>query len=305
MIKPDLKPHLLMVFAVALAAGSFPIGALITHELPPAVLMFFRFFVAALCFAPYVIYKQGWSLPSYGRLWVYAFLSLPPVIFFWCMFESLRYTSALNTGALYSLVPAITALYAWIINKEDVTALRVIGLLLGILGALWIVFRGDAHKLISLSFNYGDVIFIIGCLFTSLQSPLVKRFYQQEPMSVMTFWMLLFGAAWLLLLSIPYFEQVSWENISNNVYAGIVYMAVFSTLLTFLIRQMVVVEIGATRVSIYGLLAPVFVIIMSLILGLNDFDNSAVFGVLLIILSITIVQKSAVINLKEVPENVR
>ena len=107
-----------MLLMVALIASSFPVGALITEGLPPEVMMLIRFVLAALLFAPYVFIKNGWHLPSARRLMGYAILSIPLVIFFWCMFEALRYTSALNTGAIYTTVPAITAFYVFFINRE-------------------------------------------------------------------------------------------------------------------------------------------------------------------------------------------
>ncbi len=285
-------PHALMIFAVALAAGSFPIGAIIAPELPAAVLMFLRFLLAAVLFFPYLWLQNRLVIPTRRRAFEYLLLSLPSVIFFWCMFESLKYTSAIHTGALYSLVPAITAIYARFINREYLPAMRVIALAIGIVGACIIVFQGSLDAAMQFALNKGDLLFLLGCFFTSLHNPLIKRFHRDEPVSVMTFWLLLFGAIWLALLSLSELPKVQWQDVPNKVWLGVLYMTLFSTLATFLIRQKVVVLIGATRVSIYGLLAPVFVILMSLVLGLDEFQLYMIPGVALIIVSIVAVQKS-------------
>ena len=49
--------HGLMLLTIFLVAFSFPIGAAITHALPPEVLMFIRFSLASVFFAPYVFIK--------------------------------------------------------------------------------------------------------------------------------------------------------------------------------------------------------------------------------------------------------
>jgi len=139
LINSDGYVHALMLMAIILAASSFPVGAAITNGLPPEILMFLRFLLASALFAPFVFIKHGIKLPSRRALLNYNILSIPLVVFFWCMFESLRYTSILNTGALYTIVPAITAVFALLINREMTGKIRSFGLFLGTIGALWIV----------------------------------------------------------------------------------------------------------------------------------------------------------------------
>ena len=280
-----------MVLTIVLAATSFPVGAAITNGLPPSIMMFVRFSLAALLFAPYVFIKNGLTLPPVKNILYYSILSVPLVIFFWCMFESLRYTSVLNTGALYTLVPAITAVYALFINHEVISRFRILGLLLGTAGALWIVFRGDYHALIHLELNYGDVVFMIGCLFMGLYNPLVKKLHGGEPMEIMTFWVLLLGACWLLILSGSNVLNVNWYSIENTVYAGILYLALFCTLITFFLLQLCVVQIGPTKVAAYGFLTPLLIISISLMLGLDEFEMVILPGVFLVIISMYIIQK--------------
>lgn len=282
--------HVLLLLAIIFVATSFPVGAIITNNLPPAILMFCRFTVAAVLFLPYVAIKHGFKIPTKYTLARYACLSTPLVGFFWCMFESLRYTSVINTGALYTLVPAFTAVAAYFINRETSTRLKKIGLLIGTVGALWIVFRGDLNLVLSMHLNYGDWVFIIGCIALSIYMPLVKRLHAGEPMEVLTFWVLAFGSLWLLLLSLPRILQIEWGNIGLNVYLGTIYLALFSTLLTFLINHYGTLKIGATKVAAYSFLTPFFVIVISLIIGLAKFDIVFLPGLILILLSIGLIQ---------------
>ena len=291
--KSKRNAHGLMLISILLAATSFPIGAAITNNLPPSVMMFMRFFLAALMFAPYLMLRNTLYFPTPKRMLGYVVLSIPLAVFFWCMFEGLRYTSAINTGALYTLVPAITAIYALFINKEITHTFRSAGLLIGTLGALWIVFRGDYAALINLDLNYGDFIFIVGCFFLGLYSPLIKRIYRGEPMEVMTFWVLMSGAGWLLLASSSQLSDIEWRNVSYEVYGGILYLALFTTLITFFLLQICVVRIGATKVAAYGFLTPIFVIIISIALGTDHFEMVTLPGVVMVIMAMFIIQYEA------------
>lgn len=285
-----LCAHGLMLIMILLVASSFPVAALITVELPPAVLMWIRFTMATLLFAPVILIRHGWRIPGLKQLAGYTLLSIPLVTFFWCMFEALRYTTALNTGALYTLVPAITAVLAGLINHERSNRQHLIGLLMGTTGALWIVFQGDLTALSQLRINRGDAIFLIGCLFMGAYSPLVRKLYGGEPLELMTFWVILLGSLWLLLLSLPDIQQINWPAVSDRAFSGALYLALFTTLITFYLVQFGTLALGATRVSAYSFLTPVFVMILEQLLNPAPFIWSLLPGLLLVSLAMLLIQ---------------
>ncbi|BBO71428.1 membrane protein [Desulfosarcina alkanivorans] len=282
--------HGLMLLTILLIASSFPVAATITHALPPAVMMFVRFLLAALLFSPFVLVRNGISLPSLRSSINYIVISIPLVVFFWCMFKSLRYTSLLNTGALFTMVPTITAVLAIIINKDTITRIRALGIFIGTLGAVWIVFRGDWQALMNLDLNYGDFVFMIGCLFLGLYNALIKRLYRNEPMELMTFWVLCWGSLWFLVLCWQDMASIDWVGVELNVYAGIAYLSLFTTLTTFFLLQFSIVRIGATKVSAYNFLTPVFVILLGIILGMEQFIPITLPGILLVVSAMLLIQ---------------
>ncbi|MCO4782116.1 MAG: DMT family transporter [Candidatus Cloacimonetes bacterium] len=281
----QLIAHLMMLITSFLAATSFPIAGLITKDLPPVILMFARFLLAAILFAPYVIKTNGLQLPEFSKLRLYSILSIFLVTFFWCMFESLRYTSVLNTGALYTLVPAFTAVFALFINRIKTSKGHSMALLIGTIGALWIVFKGDYVAFFSMSINYGDYVFLIGALSLSIYNTLIKKFYSGEPMQVMTFWVLISGTLWLLLASKGAVFEVNWLGLAPRVYAGLLYLSFFTTLITFFLLQLSVIEIGPTKVAAYSFLTPVFITIINFFAGLAEFEMASIPGILLVLIA--------------------
>lgn len=289
------KPHvhLLMLVLVALVASSFPLAAAITHALPPEVAMCLRFALAALIFIPIVYSRYPLELPGYRALCRYALLSLPLVTFFWCMFESLRYTSAVSTAALYTSVPAMTAVYAVFLNRETVGRKRLLGLCLGMLASLWIVFRGDFQALLSLAFNRGDWIFLAGCLAMAIYNPMLKRLYRGEPTELMTFWVLLLGAGFLFLLSASQITEVSWTSVPAKAYWGLLYLAIFTTMVTFFIQQYATLQIGATQSISYSYLTPLFVLLLGLMMGDEVWQWRLLPAVLLLLAAMWLIQRDA------------
>ncbi len=292
-VENHLSIHALMLLMVTLVASSFPLGAAITHDLPPVVMMFLRFLAASVFFAPYVFHKNGFTLPPAKTLLNYALLSLPLVGYFWCMFAALRTTSALNTSALYTTLPAMTAIASFFVIKQARCGRRSLGLLTGTVGALWIVFRGELSALLSLQLSSGDLLFLFGCLLLSLYNAFLKKVYKGEPQEVMTFWIISFGALALLLVSLPSISQVSWTTVAPTTYIGVIYLALFTTLCTFFLLQIGTQKLGPTKVAAYSYLTPVLVMMMTMLLGVEQFSWQLAPGILLVLLAMWLIQTQA------------
>lgn len=264
---PVWSVHCLMLLASIVVSSSFTVGEAITHGLEPSVLLLVRYVIAVLCLAPVLLYNHGFSLPTARQLGGYSLISASTVGFFWCMFESLRYTNALNTSVIFTLVPGISGIYSAIFLKERLGRGRLWALFFGMAGALWVIFRGDPDRLLGLDVNYGDILFLAGCFMMAAYTPLVKKLHQQESMVVMTFWVLATGTVWLLLLSFTGLTAVDWQGVEIRVWAGIVYLAIFSTIITFYLTHIATLYLGPTRVMAYSYFYPAFVLVINWGLG--------------------------------------
>lgn len=254
--------HAMMLLCAVLVSTSFTVSKAIAHSMDPAVLTLLRFAIAALLFLPYIQYKHGLHLPEKKRLLGYACISFILTGFFWLMFLSLRSTTALNTGIIFTLVPSISGLYSAILLKERLGKYRLIAMIPATIGAIWVLFHGSLTELLAFNLNSGDLIFFIGCLLMALYTPLIKFFHQEEPMSLMTFWILVTGSGWLLLFSGHKLAAVSWGAVPFTVWAGIFYLAIFSTIITFFLSQLCTLSLGPTRVMAYSYLYPPFIAVI-------------------------------------------
>ncbi|MEW6519300.1 MAG: DMT family transporter [Thermodesulfobacteriota bacterium] len=285
--------HSLMLLASIIVSSSFTVGAAITRGLDPAVLILVRYVLAVLFFAPVLVLRHGFTLPPLRQLYGYSAISAATVGFFWCMFESLRYTSALNTSVIFTLVPGISGIYSAIFLGERLGRPRLIALFLGMVGAVWVIFRGDIHRLLALEINYGDTIFLAGCFMMAAYTPLVKRIHRRESMVVMTFWVLATGVGWLALLALPRLAAVNWQGVGMQVWAGILYLAVFSTIVTFYLTHIATLYLGPTRVMAYSYFYPAFVLLLDWGFGHGLPQAMVLPGVVVVTLATVVLQRGA------------
>ncbi len=285
--------HGLMLVAAGLVSTSFTVGKAIAPGLDPAVLTLVRFLVAALLMLPWVARHYGLRLPDGAALLRYSLISGVLVGFFWLMFLSLRYTTALNTGVIFTLVPGISSLYSALLLRERLGRYRLIALLLAMAGAVWVIFHGDLSRLLAMELNRGDLIFFVACLLMAFYTPLVKLLHRGESMVVMTFWVLVTGTLWLLLLSGNRLPAVPWARVEPMVWAGIVYLAIFSTIITFFLSQLATLYIGPTRVMAYSYLYPPCILVLDWAFGHGLPPLRTLAGVVLILLAMLVVQHGA------------
>ncbi len=286
--------HGLMLVTAAIVSTSFTIGKAIAEDMDPIVLTLIRFCLAVIIFLPYVKKQHGITIPSHYDLLRYSAISLTMVGFLVLMFFSLKYTTALNTGVIFTLVPGLSALFSWAFLKERLGKYSLISLTLASFGAVWVLFNGDINSLLALQLNKGDLIFAAGCLFIALYTPLVKLLYRGESMTVMTFWILVCGCGWLFIPALPKLFAVSWSTVPFSVWLAIVYLAVFCTIVTFFLSQLATIYLGPTRVMAYSYLYPPMILAIDWAFGHGVPPLSSLPGIIIIVIAMFVVQKGAV-----------
>lgn len=290
--KPGLRIHLLMILCATLVSTSFTVGAAIASDLDPAVLTLLRFSLASFLLAPIIHRRHGLQV-SWSFVGRCSIISCCLVIFFWCMFLALRFTTALNTSVIFTLVPSISGMYALVLVRERLRRQQLVALAFGMVGAVWVIFRGDIILLLAMEWNRGDVIFLAGCFCMGLYTPLVKLLHQGESMLVMTFWVLVTGSIWLMLFSGTNLLDVDWPQVALRTWAGILYLAIFTTVITFFLTQYCVPYIGPTRAMAYSYLYPGLVLIINLLMGKGLPPISVLPGVGIVLLTMVVLQYSS------------
>lgn len=278
-----------MVISATLVSTSFTVGEEIAGDLDPAVLTLLRFLLASILLAP-IIHLRHSLRPNWSLIGRSAIISCCLVLFFWCMFLALRYTTALNTSVIFTLVPSLSGIFAIFLVGERLGRPQLFALALGLIGALWVIFRGDIQMLLAMAWNRGDVIFLLGCFSMALYTPLVKLLYRGESMLVMTFWVLVTGSVWLLMFGANKLLAVDWLAVRPLVWWALLYLAVFTTIITFFLTQFCTPYIGATRAMAYSYLYPGLVLLIDLALGKGLPPLITLPGIAIVLLAMVVLQ---------------
>lgn len=261
------NPHFLMTLYAVLVAGSFNVGHAITNYMDSSLLIFIRFFLASFFFGIYVFLNYRVKKPKLKEFLQYSSIGLVLVIYFIGMFEALKYTTPLNTGIIYTLVPMFSAFFGFLILREKTSFKKAVILLFAMCGALWVISKGDIYNILSLNFGKGDIIFIFACISMGLFSPFSKKFAGSVKTPVLTFWTLFTGTIMLFLVSYPKICEYNWKSFPLELGIGLLYLVFLTTIATFFIVQYCSAKMEVGKVMSYIYVIPVFVVLIDLFLG--------------------------------------
>jgi len=87
--------------------------------------------------------------------------------------------------------------------------------------------------------------------------------------------------------------RLHWEGVSFAGWAGVAYLSVFTTIVTFFLTQYSVPRLGATRVMSYSYLYPGLVLLIELILGKGLPPLRTLPGVFVVLVAMVVLQRTA------------
>jgi drug/metabolite transporter (DMT)-like permease len=252
----------------ALVAGSFSLGGLAAPFLDPAALNGVRFALAAAVMWPLaMLTRRGVPRATFAAPWRYAILAGLFGFYFTTMFAGLRIADPVSMSAVFTLNPALAAVFGYLLAAQVTTARTAFGIAVGAAGALWVIFDGSAVAAAAFQIGRGEAIYFWGCVAHAAYVPLVARFNRGEPALAFTACVLSFGALILCAWSAPVILATDWAALPPIVWGTIAYTALAATALSFLLVRFAAIRLPAAKVLAYTYLTPSWVILWELAIG--------------------------------------
>jgi drug/metabolite transporter (DMT)-like permease len=267
--------YLLLTLSTFFWAGNFIVGKFATlFEIPPLTLNVLRWLSVWLILMPFT-YKEIYKNLSYiKRKWfVISFMGLITISTFnSVVYFALNHTQVINAVLVLAAIPAATIVFSSLMNIEKTNFFQLLGLFLSIIGIGSIISNGDFQKIISLSFNKGDVWMLVCVITWSLYSTLLKK--NKFKISQFTLIQLMVSAGLLFLIPQLFYEKsIGLEvNFNKAFYIILFYVVAFPAIAAYYCWQKGVEIIGPNRASMFIQLMPLFSAVMAIIIFKEKFE---------------------------------
>lgn len=291
MSKERKRAYLALLATSVLWGVASPIIKKSFETTTPLLFLSYRFlFVIILATIPFLLYqKKQKKIKNPLKLLLIGFLSVPLNLLL--LFYGIARTSAMEAALLAALNPIFLTLGGVFFLKEKIINREKIGLLISVLGTLLIIFdpllangsfNGEKHLLGNFLVIIGGIVGVVGLVWAKEE----KKNYTHRQISYFSFLSALLTFTLLSIIFEPKFTGDFLAIFSVPAIWGILYMAVFGSVIAYscLIYGQSLIEVS--EASLFTYLQPLFAIPLA-VLWLHETINLAFFmGALLILLGV-------------------
>lgn len=257
--KTPTSVYLLLAFMVFVWSINFIVAKHALREFPSLLLGTLRFTLAGMMLVPYYYWERRrhdlplWETGGLGKLLAVGLVGVGANQL--CFLLGLARTSVSHAAILFALTPMTVLLLSAAAGHEHITRSKVAGIVLAIAGVAFLQLNAEAQREAALS---GDLFILMAMLtfamFTVGGKSLRKDF---DGLTISAF---AYGGSALVLSPVTLWAARGFDfsQVSAAGWAAVFYMALFPSIIAYLIYYHALRYLGATRLSMLSYLQPVF-----------------------------------------------
>jgi drug/metabolite transporter (DMT)-like permease len=267
--------YTLLVLASLCWSGNFIVGKFATlFEIPPLTLNTFRWISVWLILIPFT-FKEIYKNLAYIKknLLAIAFMGVITISTFnSVVYFALNYTQVINAVLVLAIIPAVTIVLSALMKVEKSNIFQIFGLILSIIGVGSIISNGDVQRIVSLSFNNGDLWMLVCVLSWALYSTLLKK--NKFKLSQFSLIQIMVSVGIIFLIPQYFYEQsIGLElNFNKAFFLILFYVVVFPAIVAYYCWQKGIEIIGPNRATMFIQLMPLFSAVMAIIIFKEKFE---------------------------------
>lgn len=171
----------------------------------------------------------------------------------------LQYTTATNGVILNSAIPVCIILLGWLVFRDSITRVQLLGVVVSIGGVLAILAGGDASVLMRLSLNKGDLIVLVGMIFWAAYTIYLRL----KPAELPGLALLACCACVGVVLLVPLFVvEMAFLGgaiaLKPATIGALLYLGIFPSFVGYVFWNRAVAEVGSNVAGIFLYLMPAF-----------------------------------------------
>jgi len=198
-------------------------------------------------------------------------------------FEGLNITSPISAAVIMTTNPIMVLILAAIFLKAPLTWPRIMGITLGLSGALYLISQGQSlNNLFQKGESLGNILVMLNALSYAAYLVVVKPLMQKyRPLTVIK-WVFLAGWFFAFPFGIGQIPAIDWLSIPGKIYWEITFVVVGTTFLAYLLNIYALKTVSSTTVSFYIYLQPLIATAAAVLVGSDHPESHMLIAALLI-----------------------
>ena len=211
------------------------------------------------------------------------------------IYYSAYYTTAVNIGIIQGAMPAIVLVGSCWFFRTSVNFVQIAGIVVTMLGVVFVSINGELENLMSLRFNKGDLMMLIAVVFYGAYTVGLRR---KHNLSSMVLFASVVGWAFISTLPLTIYEFASGKTVwpDENVWIIVGLIVLLPSFLSQICFIASVKLIGPARSGVFVNLVPVFASFLAVQLLGEAFEMYHGLSLLLVLSGIYIFERYKPIN---------
>jgi drug/metabolite transporter (DMT)-like permease len=266
MKKTKLQAHLFLLTASLIFGANYVIAkGLMPDYFSPMQIILARVSISVVLFA-FLVLITGKQLPEKKDMLLFAFCGLLGVTANQTLFfVGLNLSRSVEAAIIHTTSPVWVYVIALISRKEKYGTTRSIGIMLGLLGALWLV-TGGGRTGLSKDYLNGNLILLLNILAYSIYLVIVKPLTRKYHPFVVMLWVFVFG--WMGALPFTWNAFEGWDRAVMDAYGwfAISYVILGTTFLAFLLVVTGLRKLSSSTAAYYIYTQPLIATVLAFFL---------------------------------------
>ncbi len=276
--------YIKLILTAVFWGGTFIAGKIVAQDVLPFSAAFLRFAIAS-AFLVLITWRVEGKLPRIARSLILPIflLGLTGVfaynVFF---FKGLQSIDAGRAALIIALNPVMISFFSAILFKEELTPIKIAGILLSVIGAMTVIAMGNPLQLFQGHLGWGELN-IFGCVLSWVSFSLIgKSVLGKISPLVSICYSSLAGTAALV---IPALLEGLWFFLpaySGTTWLGLFYLGFFGTVLGFVWYYEGIKKIGPTKAGLFINVVPLSAVVLAFFLLNEPLTLSLLIGAVLV-----------------------
>jgi len=205
-------------------------------------------------------------------------------------FKGLSYTTPINASVIMVVVPILVLIMSAFILKEKITSLKIIGIILGLSGALVLTLYGKS-TVSSDNILLGNFLVFINAVSFSIYFVIIKQLTNKYHPFTFIKWLFLFGLIMVTPFGFNEVCEIDLNTFEPYTYFSVGFVIIAATFGTYLLNPLALRELKASTVSTFLYFQPVIAGVFAIMMGSDSLSATKVIAAILIFIGVYLVSK--------------
>ncbi len=288
-MKIATQAHIALILVNIIYGANYVIAKEATPEyILPFGFIVIRVSVCAILFSlmHYAFVREKVEPKDFPKLLVGAFFGV--VCNQLMFFKGLSMTSPINASLIMITTPILVLIISAIVLKEGLTSRKILGIVLGAVGAFLIITFGQRFS-IGGSNSLGDLFIFINAASYAIYLVYIKPLMQKyHPITIIK-WVFVFGCIGVWPIGYHELMLVDWAALPNPIWGVLFYVVFFSTFLAYSLNISALKIVNPSVVGIYIYTQPVIATFIAVGLGKDSIGGFKIMAAILIFTGVYLV----------------